>query len=235
MKKINKVLFLPNALTTLSLLCGCYSIFQSYNGNFGKAALLIFFSFLLDGLDGKIARLTGSVSPFGKEFDSLSDIVAFGVAPGVLVYGWGLWNLKIGWGVVFLFIACGALRLARFNVSRDLSHFQGLPIPGAALFLASFYLFSRKVNLPPTEIPLVIMLLFLSFLMVSTIPYPSFKKLELKKYTGYRGLVLFLLFLVILFIEPIFTIFFLSALYISLGPVKVMRKSLKFKLQPEKK
>jgi CDP-diacylglycerol--serine O-phosphatidyltransferase len=235
MKKINKVLLLPNALTALSLMCGCYSILQSYNGNFGKAALLIFFSFVLDGLDGKIARLTGSVSSFGKEFDSLSDLVAFGVAPGVLVYGWVLWNLRIGWGVVFLFIACGALRLARFNVSRDLSHFQGLPIPGAALFLASFYLFSRKVNLPPMEIPLVVMLLLLSFLMVSTIPYPSFKKLELKKYTGYRALVLFLLFLVVLFVEPIFTLFFLSALYVAFGPVKVMRRSLKFKLQPEKR
>ena len=134
------VYLLPNLITSASLFGGFYSIIASLDGDFEKAAIAIFISAILDGLDGRIARLTGSTSKFGVEYDSLADLIAFGLAPGVLIFTWGLRPFgRYGWLAAFLYVVCGALRLARFNVqitTIESKRFNGLPIPAAAVLVA---------------------------------------------------------------------------------------------------
>jgi CDP-diacylglycerol---serine O-phosphatidyltransferase len=131
-KKKRSVPFLPNFITTMSLFCGFYSISFSLKGNFYMAAVLILIAGIIDGLDGRVARATNSTSAFGKEYDSLSDLVAFGVSPAIMAFLWQVNQFgRLGFIAAFLFVACGALRLARFNTddSNDGSNFTGLPIP----------------------------------------------------------------------------------------------------------
>ncbi len=148
-KQKKSVPFLPNFITTMSLFCGFYSIMFSLKGDFHWAAILILVSGFIDGLDGRVARMTGTTSEFGKQYDSLSDVIAFGVAPAVMVYLWQLNAFgKLGFIATFLFVACGALRLARFNIdtSGSLTHFTGLPIPVAAAGVVSTYLFTAELT-----------------------------------------------------------------------------------------
>ena len=147
---------LPNLFTTSALFAGFYSIVQAMNGNYDHAAMGIFVALIMDGLDGRVARLTNTVSDFGSEYDSLSDMVSFGVAPALVIYVWALQPLgKLGWIAAFIYCTCAAFRLARFNVKLDLdnkTHFFGLPSPAAATLLASFIWLSFDNGISGNEI-----------------------------------------------------------------------------------
>jgi CDP-diacylglycerol--serine O-phosphatidyltransferase len=218
------VYILPNLLTTASLFCGFYSIVAALQQDFHRAALAVLAAFFFDGLDGRIARATRTTSQFGVEYDSLSDLVAFGVAPAVLAMSWALTSSgRLGWLAAFLYTACGALRLARFNVQLNKvpkGRFRGLPIPAAAGLVATLVLFSGEVGwepAPPYAVMLVI-LYGLSFLMVSAVPYQSFKDMELVRQKPFQVLVASVLLLVVILMHPSITLFLVSLAYVLSGP-----------------
>lgn len=215
-KPRRSVPFLPNFITTIGLFFGFYSISYSLRGNFEVAAFLILVSGFVDALDGRVARVTNSTSLFGKEYDSLSDVVAFGVAPAIMVYLWKLDAFgRFGFLACFLFVACGALRLARFNsdTSGNLSTFTGLPIPIAAAAVTSFVLLGRVIG----DVPWVMVLFgvyVLSFMMVSNIRYPSFKHIDYIKAHPFQLLVAGLLLVVVVASAPELMIFILIMTFI---------------------
>lgn len=179
---------LPGLFTVGNIFCGYVSIVRATMGDFESAALLILVAALLDALDGRVARATGTSSEFGVQFDSLADIVSFGVAPAVLMFSWSLSSFgRVGWTVSFLFMICGAIRLARFNLQRapyDRRYFVGMPIPAAACILsASVYAHpeppDRAIE-PHLGVPVLILVVLLSLLMVSKVKYRSFKDLDLR-------------------------------------------------------
>jgi CDP-diacylglycerol---serine O-phosphatidyltransferase len=194
---------LPTLFTTGNLFLGFWCIIKTHQGHYGEAAPLIGWAFVLDMLDGRIARLTGTTSEFGGELDSLADVISFGVAPGLLAYAWAFSSIpRAGWLAAFLFVVCGALRLARFNVQRhtvDSRYFVGLPIPAAAGQIAALvYFFPDGLSARYQAIPALAMVVTLSFLMVSTFRYASFKSIDLRKRRSYINvLAIALLFLVI--------------------------------------
>jgi CDP-diacylglycerol--serine O-phosphatidyltransferase len=216
---------LPNLFTSASLFCGFYAIIAAIQGRYETAAVAILISFLLDGLDGRIARFTNTTSRFGTEFDSLSDLVAFGVAPGVLAFKWALAPLgRLGWLACFMYVICGALRLARFNVQKDTletNFFKGLPIPGAASFVASLILFTSALGVLPEsrQIIIITMIYVLSFLMVSTLDYPNFKEFHLKKQKPFNALVTIILILMVIAYKPKIMLFMIMVVYVLSGPV----------------
>ncbi|MBW1917203.1 MAG: CDP-diacylglycerol--serine O-phosphatidyltransferase [Deltaproteobacteria bacterium] len=223
--KFRGIYILPNLLTTASLFSGFYAIIAAINGRFEAAALAILVSLVLDGLDGRVARMTKSASNFGLQYDSLADLVAFGVAPGLLVYLWALQPYgRFGWVAAFLFVVCGALRLARFNVqigSIDPRYFNGLPIPAAATMVATTILFYYHIGewAPNRHIPILIMIYILSFLMVSNIKFYSFKKFELFKRKPFHVLVAAILIFIVVATEPFFMGFLLMTSYVISGPI----------------
>lgn len=216
---------MPNLITTASLFAGFYSIVSAIDGQFVTAAWAIMASLVLDGLDGKVARATGSQSRFGVEYDSLSDLVAFGVAPALLAFFWALQPVgRLGWLAAFLFVACGALRLARFNVQVEevgTKHFVGLPIPAAACVIATSVMFVDQLGYPGpvTEWPVVVMVFVLSFLMVSNIHYLSFKELGIAKLKSFNWLVATLLLFILVAVQPKIMFFLVLATYVVLGPL----------------
>jgi CDP-diacylglycerol---serine O-phosphatidyltransferase len=220
------IYLLPNLITTGSLFCGFFSIIQSINGEFGRAAWAILFAGIFDALDGRVARLTHTHSDFGVQFDSLSDLTSFGVAPAVLAYTWtlGLFG-KMGWAAAFLFFACGALRLARYNIQKSVEekrHFQGLPIPPAAYAIASYVIFHIHWKGSDVTVNSVLMLLMavgLAFLMVSTIPYRSFKNLNWRSRESFVVLVGMAVALFIVASAPSVMIFLLTMAYVGSGPI----------------
>lgn len=224
-RKHKSIYILPNLLTSISLFAGFYAIVASINMKFTHAAYAVFVSGIFDMLDGRVARLTGSTSRFGVEFDSLSDVIAFGVAPGLLVYMWALKGYgRFGWLATFLFVACGALRLARFNVQVDNAqkrNFLGLPIPAAATTIAGSVLFYTWIGYPDgiKTIFMPILVYILALLMVSDIRYYSFKDMAFFRGRPFRSTVAAILFLVIIFIEPEVTLFAVTSLYVLSGPV----------------
>lgn len=181
----------PNLITTLSLLSGFYSILASTQGEFYKASLAIFLSAILDGADGRVARMLNAQSPFGEQYDSLADMLAFGVAPAILIYSFALEPLgRIGIGCAFVFTACGAFRLARFNVQIgevDKKYFVGLASPLAAILVTSAVMVAVDHNEWIGQYDTAVMLLFASWvvicglLMVSNVKYYSFKEFDKKK------------------------------------------------------
>jgi len=219
---------LPNIFTTLNIFCGFYAIVSAVNGNFVVAAVAIIIAGVFDGLDGKIARATNTESKFGVEYDSLADLVSFGLAPGLMIYLWALKPLgRIGWLAAFLFMVCGALRLARFNTQMGTissNHFSGLPIPAGAGMAATTVLFCHKLGMAGNTNPvlILIMLYILSFLMVSTIEYNSLKKPELFKKMKFDVLVLAVLVLVFIASQPSIALFFLGLAYVISGPLTTM-------------
>jgi CDP-diacylglycerol--serine O-phosphatidyltransferase len=223
------VYILPSLLTSGSLFCGFYAIIAALNGKYLYAAVVIAIAFFFDGIDGKVARLTKTTSRFGVEYDSLSDLVAFGVAPAILVFSWALRPYgKFGWLAAFLYVACGALRLARFNVQLDTvesRYFRGLPIPGAAgLIVATIFLFYRLGAGGEAKNLFILLLIYLlAFLMVSNIRYPSFKDLELLKRKPFSTLVAMILVIVVVVAEPAIMLFIFAAVYLLLGPVSAVR------------
>jgi CDP-diacylglycerol--serine O-phosphatidyltransferase len=219
------VYLLPNLITTASLFAGFYAMVAAINGRFLAAAWAIFIALVLDGLDGRIARLTQSTSGFGMQYDSLADLAAFGVAPGLLVYLWALKPFgQFGWVAAFLYVVCGALRLARFNVqqgSMDPRYFNGLPIPAAAMLIATSIAFYYEIGewAPERHIYILVMIYLLSFLMVSNIKYVSFKKLELFRRHPFQTLVALVLLFVVVATKPEIMGFLLMVTYVGSGPL----------------
>lgn len=182
---------LPNMVTSGNLLCGLFSLILVLHGRYVPAAWLVFFAVIFDGFDGKVARMLGGGSQFGLEFDSLADLVSFGVAPSVLMYQVSMRSLNIAGAVIACFFAlCVALRLARFNVVHVPGPFQGLPCPAGGLFVSSFVIAGMKL---PAWI-MAGVLAFVGFLMISSIPYANMKKLTKKTADKVKCLLLFSMF-----------------------------------------
>ena len=222
------IYLLPSILTTFGMFAGFYSIIASINGDFTLAAISIMVAMLWDALDGRVARLTNTQSDFGAQYDSLADLVSFGVAPALLVYEWSLSDLgRIGWLAAFIFLACAALRLARFNTQVGISdkrYFQGLPSPAAAGVIASmiwlkfwkFEYFDFGIVSLSYYVGVGITI-FCALLMVSNVRYYSFKELDSKK-ASFRFLLAIVLSLIVLLSKPnifLFTGFFV---YMLSGP-----------------
>ncbi len=217
------IYLLPNLCTSASLFCGFFSVIKSLSGEFTAAAWAILLAGVFDLLDGRIARLAKAESAFGIEYDSLVDLSSFGLAPGILAYTWSLSGLgKLGWLAGFLYFACGALRLARFNVQHDdveMKYFQGLPIPVAAYVIATYVIFHHHVfEFPPEgSILLGVMTILLALLMVSKIRYRSMKVVDIKKRNSFYALVLVVVGIVLVAIKPEVTMFLLTTGYVFSG------------------
>lgn len=220
------VYVLPNLITSLSMFMGFLCMVWAVQGRFEAAVYAVFLSALLDGMDGKVARLTGTASEFGVQYDSLADLVAFGVAPAMLMWQWQLEAFgRWGVAVAFVYAACGALRLARFNVSTTFvskRFFIGLPIPAGGCTLATFVLFSGM--LPDFLAPAVpyicfLLVIFVGLLMVSRVRYFSFKEYDFLRAHPIRSLVGALLALALVYSQPLIFAFLFCALYIAGGIV----------------
>ncbi len=227
---------LPNALTTCALFAGVYSIIAGINGAYITAAVSIGIAGILDGLDGRVARMTNTQSEFGVQYDSLSDMISFGLAPAILVFNWSLKSMgdisplagKLGWLAAFVFIACAALRLARFNsqaATGDRTYFQGLASPAAALTLASTVWFFEDNGVPGESVRwlLWVQTLFIGLLMFSNVRYFSFKTIATNEKVPMTWLFLFTLALVLFAIDPPTVGVGIGAIYIASGIVITLR------------
>jgi len=231
-KRRRGIYLLPNLLTTAALFAGFYAIIAALKGQFAAAAIAILVAMVLDALDGRVARLTNTQSDFGGEYDSLADMVSFGVAPALIVYEWSLnhvgafaasWN-KLGWLAAFLYIACTGLRLARFNTQigkADKRFFQGLASPSAAAVMVGMVWFSRDLGISGRELMILAFVVTIGtgLLMVSSIPYYSFKEFGGGRRVPFVALVLIVLLFVFTSIDPPKVIFSGFALYALSGPV----------------
>jgi len=229
MKNIKLIYILPNLFTALSVFFGMMSIIASSQGQFEKAFVYIVLSFIADGLDGRVARMTNTSSKFGLEFDSLADIVAFGVAPAMMFFfSIGQNYGKFGALATGLFVVFGAIRLARFNVTtaqNDPSVFIGLPIPTAAAVLASILMLNLDVN-NILNIPILITPFILGILMVSNVRFPSFKKVDMQKNAKLKVLVIIIILASFLYLYPVWTLAITLSSYTLYG---VIRAGLNFK------
>lgn len=232
------IYLLPNLFTTGAMFAGFYAILAAIGGHYGNAAAAVFVAGLLDGLDGRVARLTNTQSEFGVQYDSLSDMVSFGLAPALVLYTWSLASLKsigpfwgkVGWGAAFIYAACAALRLARFNTQvgvADKRYFQGLASPAAAGLCMSFVwaiengnLYGLSVNEMDFVSPIVAVLAGL--LMVSRIRYYSFKAWPLSDRVPFIAIPLAMLILVALAIDTARVLFVITSLYLLSGPVMTL-------------
>ena len=219
---MRKIYLLPNFVTTANMFCGFYSMVASINGDYLLASWAIIAAGVFDMLDGRIARMAKATSQFGVEYDSMSDLLSFGVAPAILLYQWALRPFdRLGWLAAFLFMACGALRLARFNVntaSVPKGYFQGLPIPMAAGMVATFIIFNQTLSWPPSPATPVLVLTFgLASLMVSTIRFPSFKELNWRSRASFGYLLVGVLSMILIAVKPEVTLFLLLTTYLCLS------------------
>ncbi len=217
------IYILPSLFTTASLFCGFFSIIRSITGDYVAAAWAIMFAGVFDGLDGRVARLTKSETEFGIEYDSLVDLASFGLAPAILIFTWSLHDFhRFGWGAAFLYFACGALRLARFNVQHsnvEKKFFQGLPIPCAAYMLASFVILSSQMqwNVKSISYFVLPLTICLALLMVSNIRYRSFKNIDFSKPQSFLFLVAAAVIIFVIASAPQETMFFASSAYVVMG------------------
>ena len=225
-----RILVIPSLITVASCFSGFLAIISAFRGNFEYATKCIAFAIVFDGLDGRVARRLNATSAFGREFDSLSDLVAFGVAPAMLVYSWAFLPVADDFGalVSFLYVVCGGARLARFNIAEpgtSKGNFQGLPIPGAAAALASVVYFSPE-HVEQTFAVAVISLftMLLAFLMVSSVPFPSVKHLRITQKNVKQTLSLLAVFVALAWYHS--KLFFLtgSLLYVLSGPALYLRE-----------
>ena len=219
------IFLLPGLLTTGNLLCGFYAIVLTLEQRYWWAAIALFVGIVMDVLDGKVARLTRTTTQFGVELDSLADVVSFGVAPALLLYAWALAPLgRVGQGAAFLYVVCGTLRLARFNVLTgvtDRRYFIGLPIPGAAGTVASMVLFLDPTEFDRVELfALACATYLLAFLMISNIRYYSFKDLNFAKRHPFPVLLVAALGIVIVFAYPQKALFVILCGYALSGPAR---------------
>lgn len=220
------IYLLPNLITATSLFFGFRAIVAVFNGHFYDAAVYILISGVLDGLDGKIARLTGTSSRFGVEFDSMADLIAFGVAPGLLIYVWGLRPYgKLGWVAGFSYVICASLRLARFNIqvtTVESKRFNGLATPAAAGVIATTVLLFYYLGGTGTtkHITIVITTYILAFLMVSNVKYYSFKDPNLFKRQPFSLFVAVLILLIMIIAEHEVMLFIIAVSYALSGPIE---------------
>ncbi|HWO41338.1 MAG TPA: CDP-diacylglycerol--serine O-phosphatidyltransferase [Candidatus Eisenbacteria bacterium] len=220
------VYLIPSLFTAGNLICGFFSILSTFKGEYVHATLFIIAANVLDGLDGYAARLTRTTSQFGIEFDSLADIVSFGVAPAILAYYWALvpWS-TYGWLAACLYVVCGALRLSRFNVqilSIERSHFVGLPIPAAAEMIGAtvlMYYFLGGEGAPSKQVVLLLEIYVLAGLMVSNFHYLSLKKADLHKRHPFWMLVSGIVLIIFIIAEPQLMYFTIFLLYTLSGPL----------------
>lgn len=223
-RKRRGIYLLPSSFTVANVFCGFYAIICAIRGELALGGVLIGFAILLDTLDGRIARFAGASSEFGKEFDSLADQVSFGVAPMVLAYSWGLnvWP-RLGWLVGFLFVICGAMRLARFNIqqsSTDKRFFVGLPIPAAAGVVAALiYRFPEPLETRAETLPVIALVMVLAFLMVSKLRYYSFKDFDLRRRQPYLTILFLALLIVAVSTHPQVMLLSMASAYLLSGLV----------------
>src|SRR5499427_4319413 len=207
------IYLLPNLFTTAALFAGFYAIVQAMNVNFDYAAIAIFVAMVLDGLDGRVARLTRTQSAFGTEYDSLADMVSFGAAPALVVYEWALRGLgKPGWIAAFVYVAGAALRLARFNTMLEVAdkrYFQGLPSPAAAALVAGFVWIMDDAAINPESIRwwAWVVTVFAGLTMVSNLKYYSFKTINLRRSVPFVVVFLILMFFVLVSYQPAIVLF----------------------------
>lgn len=233
-KKIRRrgIFLLPNLFTTAALFAGFYSIVAAIDGNFQKAGAAIFIAMLLDGMDGRVARLTNTSTQFGKEYDSLADVISFGLAPAVVVYQWGVvrlteWNItwgRVGWLVSFLFAVAAALRLARFNAqatSISKRFFIGLPCPSAAGLVAAFVWFSSELKLAGLGgLSLAFVITAAAgVLMVSHFRYYSFKEVNFGSRIPFTYLIGIVLIFILISLDPPTILLLLFSAYAASGPI----------------
>ena len=219
------IYLLPNLFTTASLFAGFYSIIASVQEKYYIAAVAILISLVFDGLDGRIARFTNTTSKFGAEYDSLADLIAFGVAPSLLAYIWAMSSDgKLGWMAGFLFVACGALRLARYNIQIgiiDSKVFNGLPIPAAASVIATTVIFFHFIGSEGkySNSYITYFVIILALLMVSNIKYYSFKGMNLRSRVPFTFILIVVAVLLVIYYKPEIIAFVIMLGYAISGPV----------------
>jgi CDP-diacylglycerol--serine O-phosphatidyltransferase len=219
------VYLLPNLFTTVALFCGYYAVIAGMQGRFENAAIAIFVAMIFDGLDGRVARLTNTQSAFGVQYDSLSDMVSFGVAPGLVMFNWALLHAgKFGWSAAFLYCSCAALRLARFNTQVDTAdkrYFTGLASPAAAAVIAGTVWLGSNLQIGPglTPVLLTILTAVTGLLMVTNLRYYSFKGIDFKGRVPFVYLLAVLLIIMVLVWDTELAVLSMAVLYALSGPV----------------
>jgi CDP-diacylglycerol---serine O-phosphatidyltransferase len=220
------IYILPNTLTLCGMSFGFFAIIAALKGNYLHSAWAIIFATVFDGLDGWVARLTNSTTRFGIELDSLSDLVAFGVAPAVMLYKWALVPFgRVGWAVSFLFLACGALRLARYNVqmgSAESKAFTGMPIPGAATITATLVIFYHEMweAMPEKNFYILFLTIALAVLMVSTLRFHGAKELDFRNRKPFWLLVAIVVVFTLIVIHPPIALFLFAMIYLFGGIIE---------------
>lgn len=229
LKRRRGIYLLPNLFTTAALFSGFYAIIAAINGRFEAAAIAIFIAMILDGMDGRVARMTNTQTDFGAEYDSLSDMVSFGLAPGLIIYQWGLTELgRVGWVAAFVYTAAAALRLARFNTqveTADKNYFQGLPSPSAAGIVVGLVWMGAEYNLEITRglsLAAMVITILAGTLMISNVRYNSFKNIDLKGKVPFVHILLLVLVFVLISLEPPLVLFIIFAAYALSGPVMTL-------------
>lgn len=218
-KRRKGIYMLPNMITLAALFGGFYAVVMAMNGRFDLATVGIFAAMFLDSMDGRVARMTNTQSAFGEQMDSLSDMVSFGAAPALIAYEWALRDLgRWGWIAAFVYCACAALRLARFNVNTgvvDKRYFQGLPSPAAAALVSGFIWLMTESEVPAADLswPMFFLTLYAGLTMVTNVPFYSFKDLSIKKSVPFAAIVLVALGIAIINIHPPTVLFGLFVLY----------------------
>lgn len=218
-KRRKGIYILPNLFTLAALFGGFYAIVMAMNGRFDQAAIGVFYAMVLDSLDGRVARLTNTQSAFGEQMDSLSDMVSFGAAPALIAYVWALTSLgRWGWIGAFVYCACAALRLARFNVNTsvvDKRFFQGLPSPAAAALVAGFIWLMNDLGFQGFEVRWITfgLMLYAGLTMVTNVPFYSFKDIQMKRSVPFATIILIVLGIAVINIDPPTVIFGLFVIY----------------------
>jgi len=240
-KRRRGIYLLPNLLTTAGLFAGFYAIVAAMDNHFELAAIAIFIAMVLDGLDGRVARMTNTQSEFGAEYDSLADMVSFGMAPALVVFQWTLQGMgKIGWLAAFIYVAAAALRLARFNTQvavADKRYFQGLASPAAAAVIAGAVWVGDGYQLSGVVLGwgAATLTILAGVLMVSNIRYYSFKTLDLKGKVPFVALLIMVLIFVLVSIDPPLVLWSVFVLYALSGPVLTIALLLRHRRRREEK
>jgi CDP-diacylglycerol--serine O-phosphatidyltransferase len=230
------IYLLPNLVTTAALFSGFFAILAAMNGQFEKACIAVFVAMILDGLDGRVARWTNTSSEFGEQYDSLSDLISFGLAPALVTYQWALiymrdvsvsWG-KLGWMAAFIYVACAALRLARFNSQIhvvDKRYFIGLPSPASAAIVTGMVWMFHDLEFEGAnmQIPAVIMTVTAGLLMVSNIKYHSFKDFDLKSKVPHLAILVVIIIFALVQVAPPIVLFLVFFTYALSGPINWLR------------
>ncbi len=230
------IYLLPNLVTTAALFSGFYAIVAGMNDKFEIASIAVFVAMILDGLDGRVARWTNTQSEFGEQYDSLSDLISFGLAPGLVMYQWALADMrdvslswgKVGWMAAFIYVACAALRLARFNVQIeevDKRYFIGLPSPSAAAIVVGMVWMFHDMDISgkSVQIPALLMIISAGLLMVSNVKYNSFKDFDFKNKVPHLAILVVILVFALIAIDPAKVLFMVFFVYALSGPVNYLR------------